>query len=81
MGKLNDMRSFFGQQQIAIPEISDPVDYLINVLNMSDETFESVEKNLGSSDIGVYSKSVYSKLLKVIRENQDREILYSSDEN
>lgn len=81
LGRPDDMRDFFGQHQIAIPEISDPVDYLINILNMSDETFESVEKNLGTSEIGVYSKKTYSRLLKVIRENQDRDILYGADEN
>jgi len=67
LGKPDDMRSFFGQHQIAIPDISDPVDYLINMLNMTDETFESVQKNLGTSEIGVYSKKTYTKLLHLIR--------------
>lgn len=48
---------------------------------MSDETYESVEKNLGTSEVGVYSKKTYGKLLKVIKDNQERDIIYSPDEN
>lgn len=81
MGNPTEMRSFFAQHKVVIPEISDPVDYLINLLNMSDETFSSVQRNLGFSDLGVYSKRTCLKLIEVIKDNQEREIAYSTQKN
>lgn len=63
------MKSFFSGYGVNIPELSNPVDYILNLINMSENAFANL-KNCGESGLKLeYSSQTLNKISKVIIEN------------
>lgn len=81
MGSFDDIRPFFLKHNISIPTVSNPVDYLINMINMTDFEFSNVKKRMSSAHNNTYSKKIVKKIQEIISENQDTDLILSIDEN
>lgn len=70
-GSYLDMRLFFSKKGINIPRFVNPVEYLMNILNITENTCEMLTKHVSEKFHDFYNKDVIENMVKVVEENQN----------
>lgn len=64
-GKFQEMRKYFKGKEIKIPKFSNPVDYILNIVNMSSECLNRLSEGANRGKVRkYYRKTTRNKILK-----------------
>lgn len=81
MGSFSDMRVFFRDNGIDIPEFSNPVEFILNILNLDPNSCKILEEQVSSEFANIYNPEVIDKMHRIIDMNQKELMVYSMNDN
>jgi ABC-type multidrug transport system ATPase subunit len=81
MGSFEDMRPFFGENGIKIPEYSNPVEFVLNILNLDPNSCRILEEQVSPEFGEIYNPAVIKTMEKVIEAQQNAVMIYSLNDN
>lgn len=81
MGRFGDMRDFFKDNGIEIPEFSNPVEFILNILNLDPHSCKILEEQVSSEFSEIYNPKTIEKMHKIIEMNQKQVMVYTMNHN
>lgn len=67
MGSFQDIRPFFKEKNIDIPMFSNPVEFLLNVLNLNENSCQILQEQVSKEFINIYNKEMIQNMDTVIQ--------------
>lgn len=81
MGPFSGIRDFFQQGNIEIPMFSNPVEFLLNVLNLNENSCQILQEQVSKEFANIYNKDVIISMENVIKKNQAEKFSSQMDTN
>ena len=81
MGPFAGIRDFFSQNHIEIPMFSNPVEFLLNVLNLNENSCQILQEQVSKEFINIYNKEMIQNMDNVIKKNQSEKFVSQMDDN
>ena len=69
MGPFSGIRDFFQNSSIEIPMFSNPVEFLLNVLNLNENSCQILQEQVSKEFINIYNKDMIVNMDNVIKKN------------